>query len=443
MIKLINFERRKIIELLALFDGIFGRNSQPKVVKEVLNLLNLSMRRIISILETETTPEMMDAQLEELGNQLNDYVRSSSEEAEIPNFIQKFLDLFQTYYKFVDRNQQLVLELSNVFRIITDVYLRTDPKDEKRKKEIRRGINELVDDWLAGHIKPPMTSQELLEREGAEEDGEEIEILHPLDLPQYETLLVENAKGVVTIQLNRPDTRNAINHQMMRELASCFQILKRLSQVRMILLTGKGKSFCAGADLTEMKEMTKGNQDWSSSFAGVLRQIMEFPKPVVAVVNGTVMGGGLGLMCVADIILASDQVTFAFPEVHLGIVPAIISPFVIQRLGVAQARRLMLTGEHFRAEQAKTWGLVNEICPPEDLMALQQSMVKKLLKGGPEAQGACKALLGYLPSHTLEENLAYAVNLLNELRRGLEAKEGMEAFLQKRSPSWQEDPKAS
>ncbi|MGK5093511.1 enoyl-CoA hydratase-related protein [Deltaproteobacteria bacterium TL4] len=439
MIDLRNFEHHQIKELLTLFDTIFGNHPSQEEVTTVLTFLNTSVRKIVSIVDDDNPNESVDPQLNELIAELKNHkLTTKAGNNQISQIINSFVDLFKTYYKFVDKNKRMVSELCNVFRIITEVYLRTDPHDEPRKKEIRVGINDLVENWLAGKIIPPSSSQEFEDGEDFLTSSEHIEVGPHEGLPQLDTVELELQGQVALVKLNRPEKHNAMNRQMLGDIDTAFRVLEHSEETRVIVLTGNGKTFCSGADLGEMKSTNRMHQqeEWSVLFVSVLRRILDCPKPVVAVIHGPVMGGGIGLMCAADIILSSDHVMYAFPEVRLGIAPAIISPLVLPRIGVSQSKRLMLTGERFNARQAKEWGLIHEIAAPEALAELQHAFVSQLLQGGPKAQAACKTLIQHVQNHDLDSNLEYATHLLNQLRQGEEAQEGMKAFLKKRAPHW-------
>ena len=163
MIDLKTFEQEKIKELLLLVNHIFFHSRESEKVREVLNLINLSMRRIVGVIEEKATQQEMDVQIQELKTSLKHYIEATDFEQNerIARFINNFTDLFETYYKYVDKKPKMVLDLCNVFRIITEVYLRTDPSDKLRKSVVHQGMQRLVDDWLSGKITPPSTIQEI------------------------------------------------------------------------------------------------------------------------------------------------------------------------------------------------------------------------------------------------------------------------------------------
>jgi methylglutaconyl-CoA hydratase len=211
--------------------------------------------------------------------------------------------------------------------------------------------------------------------------------------------------------------------------------------VRVVVLGGRGPSFCAGADIGAMKAAAHAtfdqNLEEAKRLAGLFAAIADFPKPVVGRVHGNVLGGGMGLTCACDIVVASDDARFGLTEVRLGILPAIISPYVIRRLGDARARELMLTGERFDAATALSVKLVHHVVPAAGLDAKVEERVKALLDGAPHAQTRIKMLLELWGEVGWEEYRAALPRTLAEVRSGEEAREGLGAFFEKRRPGWQ------
>ncbi|MBF0289175.1 MAG: enoyl-CoA hydratase/isomerase family protein [SAR324 cluster bacterium] len=255
----------------------------------------------------------------------------------------------------------------------------------------------------------------------------------------YQTLLVNIDSGIAYVTLHRPDKRNAMNNHMIEELGHVFTNCQNDQGTRVIVLTGTGNTFCAGADLHDMQSATQ-SPDYAKQMGlqlgKMLQCINQCSRPVIAMVNGPAMGGGMGLVCVADIVLASSQVNFSFPEVHLGLVPAVISPFVIQRIGAIQTRRFFLTGEPFSAKAALMLGLVTEVSAPEQLNEVCQTYARHLLAGGPQALAECKRLIHYVTANGIEKNLKYTPEIFVKMLDSVEAKEGIQAFHEKRSPNW-------
>lgn len=258
----------------------------------------------------------------------------------------------------------------------------------------------------------------------------------------YEHLRVGHGDAVVTVSLARPDARNALNEELIRELARCMEALAEDGDVRVVVLTGEGDFFCAGADVGYMREAAsfsyEENLEDARKLAAMFGAVDESPKPVVARVRGAAIGGGVGLVAAADVVVAEEGTVFAFSEVRLGISPATISPFVLRKIGQSQTRALFLTGERFDAVRAREIGLVHEVAAEGDLDSVVQEKVAGLLAGGPEALAATKALLRELRDADPGEATEIMARRIAELRTGEEGQEGLGAFLEKREPDWRE-----
>ncbi len=248
---------------------------------------------------------------------------------------------------------------------------------------------------------------------------------------------------VARVWLNRPEAHNAIDYDLGAELSAALHALAHDEGVRVVVLGGRGPSFCAGADIGAMKAMAgasfEQNLADAGKLAGFFAALGEFPKPVMGRIHGNVLGGGVGFVCGCDIAVSSDDATFGLTEVRLGILPGIISPYVIRRLGDRAARELMLTGERFEAATALRVGLVHHVAPAGQLDAKVDERVGELLKGGPDAQRRIKRVLELWADSTWEEYLASLPRTLAEVRSGAEAREGLAAFLEKRKPRWRAD----
>jgi len=259
-------------------------------------------------------------------------------------------------------------------------------------------------------------------------------------MQNYETIIFEIKEQVAKISLNRPQVHNAFNKTMVEELFDVFQITAKDPGIRVVILTGVGKSFCAGADLNWMREIVnysyEENLEESKQIAELLYLIYSLPKPTIARINGTTIGGGTGLMCACDIIIASEKAKFGLSEVKLGLVPAVISPYVIKRIGESFARRYFLTGERLTAEQALKIGLINMAVSEEKLDDEVEKVTTYLLTSGPNAIANCKKLLTTIPAMSLEEAKVYTAKMIADLRVSEEGQEGMSAFLEKRKPNW-------
>ena len=256
----------------------------------------------------------------------------------------------------------------------------------------------------------------------------------------YEHLRRIDEGPVATIALARPEARNALNAALVQELTRCFEELAEEERVRIVVLTGEGPTFCAGADIGYMRDTAgfsyEENLADARRLAEMFQAVDDLPKPVVAKVRGAAIGGGVGLVAVTDVAVAEEGTRFAFSEVRLGIAPATIAPFVVRRIGRSRARALFLTGERFDADRAREIGLAHGVVPEGELDAAVQEMVAQLLQGGPAAQAAIKELLRQIEATEPMEALGIMTQLIAELRVGEEGQEGLGAFLEKREPYW-------
>jgi methylglutaconyl-CoA hydratase len=245
---------------------------------------------------------------------------------------------------------------------------------------------------------------------------------------------------VATVVLSRPDSHNALNAALIEELTRCFEEISEDDGVRAVVLAGEGRSFCAGADVGYMRETAtfsyEENLEDARRLALMYWTIDECPKPLVARVQGAAIGGGAGLVAVADVSVADAEARFAFSEVRLGIAPASISPFVVRKIGPSHARSLFVTGERFDAERACEIGLVHKVVSGDGLDSAVEEKVGRLLQGGPVAQATIKALLRRLETTEPMEAPGLTARVISELRTGEEGQEGLAAFLEKRDPHW-------
>ena len=211
------------------------------------------------------------------------------------------------------------------------------------------------------------------------------------------TVRLTREGAVARVVLNRPDVRNAFNDEMLEDLLEVFGTIRNDSAVRVTVLTGEGKSFCAGADLHWMKRVInytyEENYQDSLTLARMLREVYTCPKPVIGRINGPAVGGGTGVVAVCDIAIASEDATFAFSETTLGLIPATISPYLLKRMGERNLREYFLTGERFTAERAAQMGLVNAVVPADELDAAVEAKIKMILTGGPGALAVSKELI--------------------------------------------------
>jgi methylglutaconyl-CoA hydratase len=255
-----------------------------------------------------------------------------------------------------------------------------------------------------------------------------------------QTLLYDIEKGVAKVTFNRPDVHNAFNDSMIRELGDVFDDIGQRQDARVVVMTGKGKSFCAGADLNWMRRVKdydyEDNLKESLELADMLYKIYSSPKPTIAQVNGAAIGGGTGLVAVCDIAIAADRAKFSFSEVKLGLIPACISPYVIKKCGEGKCREFFLTGERLTAQRACAAGLINIVTSPDELGNTVGELVQKLLSSGPEAIAKCKELLRNVAEMPFEKGKAYTAEVIARLRISDEGQEGMAAFFDKRKPKW-------
>lgn len=241
---------------------------------------------------------------------------------------------------------------------------------------------------------------------------------------------------IATLTMRRAEVHNAFNTQLVNDLQAAFTDLSTDTRLHAVVLTGDGSSFSAGADLNMMKDSAtftpEQNLKDALRLADLFDTINTFPCPVVARVNGTAMGGGLGLLAVCDIVIAVEGARLAFSEVKLGIAPAVISPYVVRKIGETHARVLFVTGERFSATRAQEIGLVHIIATTEELDATVEKTVRELLSSGPQAIRACKALALNVVHMDREMARKYTAETIATLRVGAEAQERLRAFLERR-----------
>ena len=252
----------------------------------------------------------------------------------------------------------------------------------------------------------------------------------------YNYIILNISDSVATVSLNRPEVRNAMNIPMMKEITDCFTHLSKQSEVRIIILRGKGDSFCAGADIQHMKhsggQAKEKNRTDSQLLADLYYAADHCPQPVVGVVHGHAFGGGFGLCNVCDITIAEENTLFALSEVLIGIIPAIIGPYTVNKIGLSAFRALGISGEQFNAHYAEKIGLIQYAIPADQLEDLLKNTISQLKKGSPKAQAMFK---DYIKNMDLYD----AKDVITEMRASEEGQEGLSAFIEKRKPSWQKD----
>jgi len=257
---------------------------------------------------------------------------------------------------------------------------------------------------------------------------------------ELERLQVEFDGPVARVWMNRPEVRNAFDGLMITELRKTLFDLRTVDAVRVVVIAGRGPAFCAGADLQWMKATAAftrhENLSEAQALADLFFTIYESPKPVVARVHGAALGGGAGLVAACDIPVAALGTQFGFTEVRLGLLPAVISPYVVAKIGESAAREMFLTGERFEAVRACEIGLVRQAVPEEDLDQAVEARVSALLASGPRAVAEAKALIREVAWRRVEDVQRYTVERIADIRVTPEAQEGMKAFLEKRKPYW-------
>jgi len=257
---------------------------------------------------------------------------------------------------------------------------------------------------------------------------------------KYTTLKYHKDGRIGRVSFCRPEIHNAFNGTVITEMSHLFAELAKDDVLRVILLTGEGKSFCAGADLNWMREVVnqsfEQNLAESNALANLFYQIYTFKRPVVGRINGAAIGGGTGFVAVCDIAIAACSAKFSFSEVKIGVVPACIGPYVIRKMGEGKARELFITGERMNAERALEVGLVNKVVDDNQLDAEVESLIQSILSSGPEAVAMAKKLVSEVPLMSPTQFKPFTAEMIARLRVSAEGQEGMDAFLNKKKPKW-------
>jgi len=257
--------------------------------------------------------------------------------------------------------------------------------------------------------------------------------------------IVRRSPFVAEVWLNRPEVRNAFNEHVIRELGAAFATLGDDPQLRAIVLGGRGKAFCAGADLGWMREMAgydwERNRSDAQALADMLWLVYRCPVPVVGRIHADCYAGGVGLAAVCDVLVAAEGANFCLSEAKLGLLPATISPYVIRAMGEQPARRYLVTAERFSAAQAHAMGFVHEVCAPDALDAKVDEIVAALVANGPMALRACKTLVQDMAGQPITAALrGETARRIADIRASDEGREGVQSFLNKRKPAWLEAP---
>ena len=257
---------------------------------------------------------------------------------------------------------------------------------------------------------------------------------------KLQTILCYSENDIAYVILNRPEIHNAFNDTMISELIAVFEKIEKQPDIRVVVLSGKGKSFCAGADLNWMRKVKEysyeDNLKGSLKLSELFYRIYSLSKPTIGRINGTAIGGGTGLVAVCDIAVAASNAKFSFSEVKLGLIPACISPYVVKKCGEGKCREFFLTGERMTAEKAYNSGLVNFVVPLDEIDKIITSLVSQLISSGPVAITKCKELLRKVPEMPLGKAGKYTAEVIAQMRMSNEGQEGMNAFLEKRKPKW-------
>jgi methylglutaconyl-CoA hydratase len=257
-----------------------------------------------------------------------------------------------------------------------------------------------------------------------------------------ESITVSVAGGIARVTLARPEVRNAFNAEVIRRLHEAFLEITAADDVRAVVLAGEGNVFCGGADINWMRASLdlefEANVADAERMSDMFRAIDNCAKPVIGRIQGAAMGGGAGLAAVCDIAIAADDALFGFTEVKLGIIPAVISPFVLAKIGASHARALFLTGERFDARHAEAIGLVHAVVPLADLDAAVDRRLAELGSAGPTAVSAAKLLIRRVLDNSYDDSRAITTQAIAQQRVGAEGQEGLRAFLERRKASFVE-----
>lgn len=259
----------------------------------------------------------------------------------------------------------------------------------------------------------------------------------------YETVEYTKDGRIANVSFCRPKVHNAFNSTVISEMADVFGKIEEDDDIRVVVITGEGKSFCAGADLNWMRgvinQSFEENLAESNDLADLFWQIYTCRRPVIGKINGAAIGGGTGFVAVCDIAIAASSAVFSFSEVKIGVVPACIGPYVIKKMGEGKTRELFITGERMKANRAHEVGLINRVVDDDALDAETDAVVEAILSSGPEAVAMAKRLISEVPGMTPEQFKPYTAEMIAKLRVSDEGQEGMDAFLNKRKPRWVEN----
>jgi methylglutaconyl-CoA hydratase len=254
------------------------------------------------------------------------------------------------------------------------------------------------------------------------------------------SVLIEQDGPVLRVTLNRPEVRNAFDEEVIQAISAAASRANDDASLRAVVLAGNGKAFCAGADIAWMAKAIAYSRQENLSDAEDLARMLErldtLPLPVIGRIQGSALGGGVGLAAICDIVIAADDAVFALTEVKLGLLPAVVAPYVLRKIGISAARELFLTGARFDAARAKQIGLVHEIVPAADLDVAVRRRIDEVLTAGPQGVANAKALIREIAGAHPDHVLGVTTNAIASQRVSDEGQEGLRAFLEKRKPSW-------
>jgi methylglutaconyl-CoA hydratase len=261
--------------------------------------------------------------------------------------------------------------------------------------------------------------------------------------PMADSVRLVVSNSIARVTLARPEVRNAFNAEVIEQLHDVFSRITAADDVRAVVLAGEGKVFCGGADIQWMRASLDlsfdANVADAERMSDMFRAIDNCPKPVIAQIHGAALGGGTGLAAACDIAIAADDTVFGFTEVKLGIIPAVISPFVLAKIGVSHARALFLTGERFDARRAKHIGLVHDVVAPIELGAAVEHCLEEIFTAGPAAVRAAKLLVRRVADNSYDDSRTITARAIAQQRIGTEGQEGLRAFLERRQASFVQD----
>ncbi len=257
---------------------------------------------------------------------------------------------------------------------------------------------------------------------------------------KYTTIKSDIKDSVAYVSFCRPEVHNAFNDAVIYEMTDMFKKLDGDKSLRAVVLTGEGKSFCAGADLNWMKRVItqsfEENLKESNALADLFAMIYHFRCPVIGRINGAAIGGGVGFVAVCDIAIAAESAIFSFSEVKIGLVPACIGPYVVKKIGEGKAREFFITGERMKGPKAREIGMINQSVPDDKLDDAVNDLLRMIKSSGPEAIAVAKVLVSSVPNMSEDEYKPFTAEMIAKLRISDEGQEGMNAFLEKRKPKW-------